>query len=105
MYEGNDVSLTCEADGNPPPAHYWTHDGVNMWENMSNPNITQVLTSATYNCTAVNYLGSITKQIRVDVIKTNRAIPAAMTTPEASAPTGTEYILISFILVYTNICC
>lgn len=105
VYEGNDVSLTCEAEGSPPPVFNWTKDGVDMWDSTNNLNITQVITSATYQCVASNDLGSITKQIHVHVIKTSwTATPAAMTTPEASAQTGTVCILISFTLVYTNIC-
>lgn len=97
VHEGNDVSLTCEAEGSPPPVFNWTKDGVDMRDSTNNLNITQVITSATYQCVAFNYLGSITKQIRVHVIKTSWAATlAAMTTPEASAQTGTVCILISF---------
>lgn len=105
MYEGDNVSLSCEADANPPPVFSWTQDGVKILENTNNFSIAQVLTSTTYECTAYNYLGSTTKQILVNVIKTNRtAIPASTTTPEASTQTGTVHILISFILAHSNIC-
>lgn len=105
MFEGEEVSLSCEADANPPPSFNWTQNGVKMLENTNNFSIARVLNSSTYECTAYNDLGSATKQILVNVIKPNRiAIPAVMTTPEASAQTGTAHILISFILAHSNIC-
>lgn len=105
MYEGDDVSLSCEAEANPPPLFNWTQNGVKILENTNNFSIARVLSSTTYECTAYNYLGSTTKQILVNVIKINRtAIPAVVTTPEASAQTGTAHILISFVLAHSNIC-
>lgn len=85
--EGDDVTLNCEAEGNPPPVFHWTSEGVNISETSSELNITRVNAYSTYTCTATNELGSITKQIHVHVIKSIlAAAPAAMTTPEASTP-------------------
>lgn len=90
MNEGDDVTLTCEAEGNPPPDFSWTWDGGNILKNTNTVNISQVSTDTTYNCTASNYLGSVTKQIHVHVIKKSirRAYPAPMTTTEAPAQRG-----------------
>uniref|UniRef100_A0A3Q3JS41 Ig-like domain-containing protein n=1 Tax=Monopterus albus TaxID=43700 RepID=A0A3Q3JS41_MONAL len=67
--EGNDVPLTCEAEGKPSPSFYWTCDGMTMSESTNSLIIPQVNTSATYTCTATNYLGNITKQIHIHMIK------------------------------------
>ncbi|XP_033501201.2 vascular cell adhesion protein 1 [Epinephelus lanceolatus] len=87
--EGDNVTLHCEAEGRPPPVFSWTHDGTVISENTNIISITGA-TSTTYNCTARNYLGSITKQIHVHVTKTIRAAapaaPAAITTPVPSTP-------------------
>lgn len=88
MDEGADVSLTCEAEGNPPPVFNWNCDGVNMLVNMNILNIAQVITSRTCECTATNYVGNTTKQIHVQVIKTTTTNPAATTAPEAPSQQG-----------------
>lgn len=95
MVEGNDFTLTCEADGSPPPVFNWTHDGVNILEYANYLNLTRVMSNATYSCIATNKLGSITKQIHVHVIKnTTRAIQETMTTPEESAQTGIHHFIL-----------
>lgn len=87
LEEGSNVSLSCEAEGNPPPVFSWTCDGVNLPEKTSHLNLT-LQDSAIYNCTASNQLGNITKQTIVQVSKIVRIeAPVAMTTPEASTPT------------------
>ncbi|GLD49219.1 immunoglobulin superfamily member 10-like protein, partial [Lates japonicus] len=87
--EGDDVTLNCEAEGNPPPYFYWTRDGVNMTANTSNLSITQVMAHSVYTCTANNYLGTPTKHIYVDVIKSTMAGPTVdMTTPAAATRKG-----------------
>uniref|UniRef100_UPI0037E7C7FC vascular cell adhesion protein 1 n=1 Tax=Semicossyphus pulcher TaxID=241346 RepID=UPI0037E7C7FC len=94
LLEGNDVTLSCEAEGKPPPVFHWTRDGVNMLEKTSHLNLSQVDNSAIYNCTASNHLGSITKRIKVDVIRlTGMAAPVAPTVSEASPPSSTEALL------------
>lgn len=76
--EGADVSLTCEAEGNPHPVFHWNCDGLNISESTNNLKIAQLITNTTCHCTATNYLGNVTKQINVN----------AMTTPEASTQGG-----------------
>ncbi|XP_051244409.1 intercellular adhesion molecule 5 isoform X2 [Dicentrarchus labrax] len=90
--EGDDVTLTCEAEGNPPPVFNWTRDGVNMLENMNNLSIIQVTSNATYSCKATNYLGNITKIINVRVIP-RAAAPAAMPDPGATTKKGCPLVL------------
>uniref|UniRef100_A0A4W6FWB2 Ig-like domain-containing protein n=1 Tax=Lates calcarifer TaxID=8187 RepID=A0A4W6FWB2_LATCA len=82
--EGDDVTLNCEAEGNPPPSFHWTRDGVNLMANTSNLSITQVMAGSVYTCTAHNYLGTPTKHIYVDVINTMAGPAVDMTTPAAS---------------------
>lgn len=93
--EGDDVTLNCEAEGNPPPSFHWTRDGVNLMANTSNLSITQVMAGSVYTCTAHNYLGTPTKHIYVDVINTMAGPAVDMTTPAAATQKG---ILLSFTL-------
>ncbi|XP_067426373.1 intercellular adhesion molecule 5 [Thunnus thynnus] len=81
--EGDNVTLNCEAEGNPASVFHWTVDGVNIniSENTSNLYINQVNDSANYSCTASNYLGNITKQMHIHVAKSTMAVA----TPEPSA--------------------
>ncbi|KAF3700033.1 Vascular cell adhesion protein 1 [Channa argus] len=83
VQEGANVTLNCEADGNPAPVYYW-----NSGEGMATYNLTiaKVHADVTYNCTAANSLGIITKEIHVNVMKTLTTPTAVMTTPDASAP-------------------
>ncbi len=91
VHEGADVILTCEADGNPPPDFHWTWNGMNISEDTYSIDVTEVTINTTYSCTASNHLGSITKQIHVQVIETARAAdPAVMTTAKKSAQSGTN---------------
>lgn len=87
--ETSNVTLNCEAEANPPPVFTWTSDGMNVWESTNHLSITQVNTSATYFCTASNYLGNITQEFNVYVLRTFMEEPLeAMTTPEATAKKG-----------------
>ncbi|XP_037648953.1 hemicentin-1-like [Sebastes umbrosus] len=89
--EGDSVTLNCEAEARPPPKFHWIdlHGGMNVTKT-NYLNITGVVTDTTWNCTAINYLGNITKQIHVHVIKpiTPAAAPAAITTPAAIPTPG-----------------
>uniref|UniRef100_A0A8C6KY14 Ig-like domain-containing protein n=1 Tax=Nothobranchius furzeri TaxID=105023 RepID=A0A8C6KY14_NOTFU len=49
--EGEDVSLTCEADGIPPPKYQWTINGIDALETSDTLKIINVNKSATYSCT------------------------------------------------------
>lgn len=89
--EGSNISVNCEAEGNPPPVFGWTRDGVDLSEKSDHLNLTLMKDSAIYNCTASNSQGSITKQISVYVTKPAKiAAPAVTTTTEASTTTATE---------------
>ncbi|XP_040917836.1 angiopoietin-related protein 6 isoform X1 [Toxotes jaculatrix] len=87
VQEGNDVTLNCEAESNPPPHFHWIRDGLNMKENTNSLNITQVNGDTVCTCIATNKLGKVTKLIRVHVIRNTMATPTATTaTPNALAP-------------------
>ncbi|XP_054463674.1 vascular cell adhesion protein 1-like [Anoplopoma fimbria] len=66
LSEGEYAILNCEAEGDPAPGFRWSRDGVNLMDRTNELNISTA-TSAIYNCTATNYRGSTTKQIRVHV--------------------------------------
>ncbi|XP_031611685.2 hemicentin-1-like isoform X3 [Oreochromis aureus] len=72
LLEGSNITLSCEAEGNPPSVYNWTCDGENMLENTNNLNITRVNRTKTCTCTAANYLGSVTKTIHVHVEPTGK---------------------------------
>lgn len=67
LLEGSNITLSCEAEGNPPSVYNWTCDGENMLANTNSLNITRVNRTKTCTCTAANYLGSVTKTINVHV--------------------------------------
>ncbi|XP_073350364.1 vascular cell adhesion protein 1 [Pagrus major] len=89
--EGGNVTLTCEARGNPPPVFTWTSTGVNIRTNTRDLTITQVTTNTTYRCTAANHLGATTQNF--DVRVTSRINSAPMNSPEAPAERGCPLIL------------
>ncbi|XP_059204850.1 intercellular adhesion molecule 5 isoform X2 [Centropristis striata] len=100
VYDYDDVSLSCEAEGWPSPVFHWTCDGLNVSGNMDNLNITQVRTSTTCFCTAKNYLGNTTKHINVHMMQrvsepphAAPADPAAITTPEPTTPRACPIVL------------
>uniref|UniRef100_A0A3Q4GUG9 Ig-like domain-containing protein n=1 Tax=Neolamprologus brichardi TaxID=32507 RepID=A0A3Q4GUG9_NEOBR len=65
--EGTNITLSCEAVGNPPPVYNWTCDGENMLENTNSLNIMRINRNKTCTCTATNYLGNISKTINVHI--------------------------------------
>jgi len=67
VYQGENVTLTCEVKGNPPPVFYWTTDGTIISENTNKLEIIQQNHSAIYTCTATNELGNVTVEINVSV--------------------------------------
>uniref|UniRef100_A0A3P8SRL1 Ig-like domain-containing protein n=1 Tax=Amphiprion percula TaxID=161767 RepID=A0A3P8SRL1_AMPPE len=83
--QDGEITLECKAEGNPPPVFRWTYNGMTMSESSNTLNVTRVDASATYTCTASNYLGKTTKQIFVRVIQ-REAVPAALPTAEAATP-------------------
>ncbi|KAL6103116.1 uncharacterized protein ACO6RY_02583 [Pungitius sinensis] len=90
--EGDNVTLTCDAEGHPAPAFSWSLDGRSLMETESNLNVT-IATNAMYICTATNYLGNTTKHINVHVMKTNvMGAPSAITTPDPSRQRSTDAI-------------
>ncbi|XP_034076261.1 hemicentin-2-like isoform X2 [Gymnodraco acuticeps] len=80
VHEGDDVTLNCDAEGRPQPTFHWKHDGK-ILSDTNNLNITRVNTSGMYNCSAINFLGKITKEIHVHVTMNIPAAPAVITTP------------------------
>ncbi|CAI5675799.1 unnamed protein product [Oreochromis niloticus] len=86
LLEGTNITLSCEAVGNPPPVYNWTCDGKNMLENTNSLNITRVKHNATCTCTATNYLGNITHTINVHVKK--RGCPLTLTPSETVVTFG-----------------
>ncbi|XP_069004947.1 vascular cell adhesion protein 1 [Embiotoca jacksoni] len=86
VYKGENITLTCEAEGNPAPVIHWSGDGLNIPEDSNNLTITRINASSNYTCTASNYLGNITKQIRVHVIQRSTEAPIAMPIPNAPTP-------------------
>uniref|UniRef100_A0A8C6L1R3 Ig-like domain-containing protein n=1 Tax=Nothobranchius furzeri TaxID=105023 RepID=A0A8C6L1R3_NOTFU len=85
------VSLTCEADGIPPPKYQWTINGIDALETSDTLKIINVNKSATYSCTASNKHGNVTVNVSVDVPEViTTAAPAAMASPQALTPQGAQ---------------
>ncbi|KAK5856123.1 hypothetical protein PBY51_007741 [Eleginops maclovinus] len=93
VYEGENVTLNCDAEGQPKPTFHWTHDGKKL-SDTNDLNIIRVNTNTKYNCSAKNYLGNITKEFHVYVSPRNiQRAPAIITTPEPSKPRGCPLVL------------
>lgn len=82
VHSGDNVSLSCEADGNPPPEYQWTvDDGVDLLGNSSELGV-QVNSNATYSCTAINNFGKTTLSIQVYMPPVTGTLLAAAPGPE-----------------------
>lgn len=82
--EGENVTLNCDAEGNPPPVFSWTCDGVDMFENTNNLTFAPVPLESTCICRAANYLGNVTEEYDIYIIQSViRTKPPTQTTPEA----------------------
>ncbi|XP_026181878.1 hemicentin-1 isoform X2 [Mastacembelus armatus] len=93
MEEGKDLTLNCEAEGNPPPNFHWTRNGKPITGKTNKFKITKAKITTTYSCNASNYLGSVTKEFGIRVIKIATTTAAVMTTHETSAPTACPLML------------
>nr|XP_023677922.1 vascular cell adhesion protein 1-like isoform X1 [Paramormyrops kingsleyae] len=85
--QGGTVSLSCSAEGKPPPQVQWSYrDAGNVRVTSSGGNSTAVITEASsanegvYNCTATNWLGSDTATVFVTVTRTSTSPPLDTTT-------------------------
>nr|XP_023677754.1 vascular cell adhesion protein 1-like isoform X1 [Paramormyrops kingsleyae] len=85
--QGGTVSLSCSAEGKPPPQVQWSYrDAGNVRVTSSGGNSTAVITEASsanegfYNCTATNRLGSDTATVFVTVTRTSTSPPPDTTT-------------------------
>ncbi|CAN9505581.1 unnamed protein product [Ophioblennius macclurei] len=85
--EGENVTLNCDAEGNPPPVFNWACDGVDLLEK------TNILTYAPVNaaticiCRATNHLGNTTEEYYIDMQqKVSRADLPIVTTAAAKTP-------------------
>ncbi|XP_037834532.1 intercellular adhesion molecule 5 isoform X2 [Kryptolebias marmoratus] len=98
--KGDNISLSCEADGIPSPEYQWTvDDGQGILDNSSKLSIIKVNRSATYNCTATNELGSITLSVNVHVSEVTTTAAAAATprplTPVQQAETPKVFLSVN----------
>lgn len=83
VHRGANVSLSCEAGGDPPPEYQWTvDDGLDILENSSELGVVKVNRSATYSCRASNKLGNITLSVQVHVPPVTRTFVGAAPGPE-----------------------
>lgn len=83
--EGANVSLACEADGNPLFFN-WTCNGQNMNVSASVLNLSHVTTNRSCTCAAHNYLGAASKTIHLHVAAPQQAsMPLAVVTPGPAA--------------------
>ncbi|XP_076739409.1 hemicentin-1 isoform X1 [Maylandia zebra] len=84
--EGTNITLSCEAVGNPLPVYNWICDGKNMLENTTSLSLPRVHGNKTCACTATNYLGNITKTIHLHVEP--RGCPLTLTPSETVVKFG-----------------
>ena len=76
---GENVTLTCSAEGNPAPEIHWKYKDIpnviqTTWRRQRNINITKATSTnaGVYNCTATNKVGAVTRAVRVAVKGTSR---------------------------------
>lgn len=90
---GANVDLSCDAEGHPQPHLNWTCDGAHEKETTNHLRIDQIEHNMRCQCTASNYLHSATKEFNILVVEPITAVPpAAMTTPETVAQSGTAHL-------------
>lgn len=106
VYKGENVSLSCDADGFPQPQLIWTCDGTRVRETTNYLLIGQIKHTIRCKCTASNRLHSATKEFNIFVYERSTAVlPAATTTPEAAPLSGTAHLCFlhfHFYSFYTN---
>ncbi|KAM9843938.1 vascular cell adhesion protein 1-like [Aulostomus maculatus] len=79
--EGCNITLYCSANANPPPTFHWTHDGMVISATNQSLDIYGLINDATYSCTSTNYLGSVTKQLQINMLRNVQAKAPAPVTP------------------------
>ncbi|XP_072560758.1 vascular cell adhesion protein 1-like [Paramormyrops kingsleyae] len=66
VYKGDEVRLTCTAEGNPPPVYAWSTPGSLEKHHNGSVFISSTLLPGTYTCTASNRLGEDSKQFIIE---------------------------------------
>lgn len=101
-YEGENVGLSCDADGFPHPQLVWTCDGMRVLETTNLLLIGQIRHSSRCKCTASNYLHSATKEFNILVRELSTAAPPAGTSPPGAAPlSGTAHLCFLHFHLYS----
>lgn len=81
--KSDDISLHCEAMGNPPPHYSWIKDGKNVANYTNYYNISQVNENATFDCMASNDHGNVTKTFIITVMETTSTPTEATAAPKS----------------------
>lgn len=86
--EGENVTLNCDAEGNPPPVFSWTCGGEDLMEKTNNLTFAPVNATTICVCTTTNHLGNRTKQYHIEMNVTVITYTPIITTPKAQTPRG-----------------